>query len=311
MPAPSALHTNARLSQLSVEYSNPEYIWNQLFPVVKVNKRSDLYTVYNKESKFRVYDDYVNANSSPNQVDWNVSTDNYSVRSHALADYVSQEEQDNADVPIQPMVDTNDFLNSLLDIAQEQRVATKTFTVANYGTNKVTLSGTGQWGQSADDPIGSMLTAVESCFVRANVIVMGQAVWEIYRKLPEILDAVKASSRFQTNSGGLATQDEIANLFGVQKVLVGRARVLTNKEGQTNAYARLWGKHAVAMYVAPSIGIKTLTFGATFSESLRQTQTMFDPTKGEKGSTYVKVAWNSDEKIIAADCGYMIENAVP
>ena len=57
-------------------------------------------------------------------------------------------------------------------------------------------------------------------------------------------------------------------------------------------------------------GIKTITFGATFSETRRQTQRDFDPKRGVKGAHYLKVAWNSDEKVIASDLGYMIENAV-
>jgi len=30
-----------------------------------------------------------------------------------------------------------------------------------------------------------------------------------------------------------------------------------------------------------------------------------------KGAHYFKVAWNSDEKIIASDAGYFIQDAVP
>jgi hypothetical protein len=44
---------------------------------------------------------------------------------------------------------------------------------------------------------------------------------------------------------------------------------------------------------------------------LRATYTEFDGKRGIKGANYIKVAWNSDEEIIANDLGYMIVNAVP
>ena len=36
----------------------------------------------------------------------------------------------------------------------------------------------------------------------------------------------------------------------------------------------------------------------------------FDPKRGVKGAHYIKVAWNSDEKIVASDLGYFIQDAV-
>ncbi|MDH4101731.1 MAG: hypothetical protein OEV28_14295, partial [Nitrospirota bacterium] len=206
----------------------------------------------------------------------------------------------------------NDFLNMLLDVAQEKRVADIVFTAASYPTgNKVTLSGTGQWSDPASNPINDIQNAIEGCFMRANTLIFGIDTWLKLRQHQKILDAVKAATRLQGSSGGgLVTQSEVAGLFDVERVLIGRSRYISTKEGQTPTYTRLWGKHAAALYVAPSPGIKTITFGATFSETNRITMRDFDPKRGVKGAHYLKVAWNSDEKVIASDLGYMVENAV-
>ena len=131
-----------------------------------------------------------------------------------------------------------------------------------------------------------------------------------FRALPEVLDAVKGATRFQGSPGGLATKTEVASLLEVDKLLVGRARYNTSKEGQTASYSRLWGKHMAALHVVKNPGIKSITFGLTISEMLRQTQRDFDKKRGVKGAHYFKVAWNSDEKVIASDLGYFIEDAV-
>ena len=316
MPEPRQLHVDYVLSNLSVKYRNEQMIWPQVMPQVKVDMRSNKFDKYNKDDSFKLVDDKIGPKSLPNEVDWGITQDNYSVKDHALGDWLAQEAIDNADNPLSPEIDTNDFLNLLLDIAQEARVSSIVFPATPSTTypsgNYTTLSGTSQWGQSADDPIGNLLTAIESCFYRANTIVMGVDVWMVFRKLQEILDAVKGSTRYQGSPGGLATIDECKGLFEVDNWLVARGRYITSKEGQTSTYGRIWGKHVAALYVEPGdVGLKTVTFGKTFSEMLRQTQRDFDAKRGVKGAHYFKVAWNSDEHVICSDLGYMIQNAVP
>jgi hypothetical protein len=316
MPEAGQLHVDAVLSNLSIRYRNEEMIWPKVMPQVKVEKRSDKFEKYTKDDSFRLVNDQIGPKALPNEIDWSVTQDNYSVKDHALGDWLAQESIDNADNPLQPEIDTNDFLNLLLDIAQEMRVANVVFPASPSSTypsgNYVTLSGTSQWGGAAHDPIGNLLTAIEGCFVRANTVVMGADVWMVFRKLQPILDAVKGSTRYQGSPGGLATIEECKGLFDVQNWLVGRGRYISSKEGQTATYARIWGKHVAALYVDPAnTGIKTITFGKTFSEMYRQTQRDFDSKRGIKGAHYFKVAWNSDEHVIAPDLGYMIQNAVP
>ena len=311
MPEPRMLHIDRELSNLSIKYRNEDMIWPFLLPEIKVGKRSDKFYKYAKEDSYKVVDDKIGPKSLPNEVDWAISTDNFSVKDHALGDWLPQETIDNSDNPIQPDVDTNDFINMLLDVAQEQRVSALVFAAGTYPTgNKVQLSGTAQWGGSADNPINDVITAVETCFVRANTLVFGAEAWFKFRQLPEILDAVKSSTRQQSTPGGLATAPEVAALFEVERIIVGRSRYITTKEGQTATYARLWGKHCAALHVKPNPGIRSITFGGSFVETRRQTMRDFDPKRGVKGAHYIKVAWNSDEKVIASDVGYFIQDAV-
>ena len=311
MPEPTNLHVDAIMTNLSVKYRNEAMLWRGILPELPVGKRSDKYFTYNKEDSFMLADDVIGPVAMPNQIEWGVSSANYSVTDHALSTWLSQEAIDNADSPIAPELDTNDFLNLALDIAQEKRVVDLVFAAATYPTaNKVVLSGTGQWSGSADDPIGDLVTAIETPFVRANTLVFGQEAWIIFRKLPEVLDAVKGATRFQGTPGGLATAAEVANLLEVDNIYVGRARYNTAKEGQTASYSRLWGKHCAALHVVKNPGIKTVTFGVSFTETRRQTQRVFDVKRGVKGAHFFKVAWNSDEKIIASDLGYFIQDAV-
>lgn len=314
MSEPSNLHIDTYLSNFSKAWKNEALIWDQLLPVVPVGKRSDKYVVLDKSVAYREADDMLGPNALPNEIGISYSDDNYSVESHGLADWLAQEHLDNADAPIQLEMDVVGNLSDTLDLTQERRVAAKVFAAATYPSgNKVQLGGSPstQWGSAGDAPITDVQTAVETCFMRANTLVFGLDAWLVFRRLPEIVEAVKAiaPSAAPVTSGFVSLSD-VATLFEVPRVLVGRARVNTAKQGQTASYARVWGKHMAALHVGPSAGIKTITFGKTFSTQPKLTYRDFDGRRGEKGSHFFKVAWNSDEKIVASDLGYFIEDAV-
>lgn len=311
MPEARTLHVDKILSTLSVQYRNEDMIWREVMPLLPVGLRSDKFFKYTKEDAYRQYDDKVGPKSLPNEVDWGVGTDNYSVKDHALSEWVPQEAIDHADAPIKPEIDTNDHINMCLDVAQEKRVVDVVFAASTYPTgNKVQLSGTSQWSGAADNPIKDLQDAIEGCFMRANTLVFGIDAWLVFRRLPEILDAVKSTTRYQGSPGGLATASEVAALFEIERILIGRSRYITTKDGQTATFARLWGKHCAALHVKPMPNIKTITFGATFVEQDRLTYREFDGKRGVKGAHFFKVGWNSDEKIIASDLGYFIQDAV-
>ncbi len=309
MPPTNELHVDSILTSLSIKYSHEMFIADEVLPMVNVTKRSDKYFVY-KKSSFDLVATAVGPKAQPNEVDWDVGTDNYSVSDYALADYLPLEDISNADVPLNPRADTNEFLNEMLSLDREKRVADLVFAEGKYdASNKLQLAGGNQWGGGDDDPIANVQTAVEGCFMRANTLVFGWQAWLAFRQLPEVLDAVKSSSRMQDTPGGLAMREEIAKLFEVDNVLVGRARINTAKKGQAKVYGRVWGNKMAALHVRKGAGVKTITFGKSFTQMPRRTQTMMDVKRGSAGAEYIKVGYNCDEKIVAKDLGYLIYDA--
>lgn len=312
MGEPSDVHVDATLSNISIKYRNDDFIGLQIMPIVPVARRSDKYYVYDRDQAFRIDDDSLTPKGLPNEIDMKQTTENFSVDSHGLADWVPQEEIDNADAPLAPLSDATENLRDKLLLAHEKRIADQLQTAANYPSGyKVQLSGTDQWSDYTNsDPLGDLLTAVEGTFTRANVVSMGLDTWKILRAHPKVLDAVKASTRQQSTPGGFATPEEMITLLEIQTLLIGRARYNSAKRGQSGSYSRIWGKHCMAFYVEPSPGIRKASWGYTFSENRGTTFTMFDVKRGEKGATYVKDAWNEDSKIVGNILGYFIEDAV-
>lgn len=308
------VHIDQRLSRLSIQYKNDEFIWDQVLPVTKVGKRSNKYTVYNKRDTYKLVDDSVAPHAFPTEITESLSTDNYSVEDHALAQWVEREQVDEADAGILPLIDANNNVMRELHLQQEKRVADLVFKTSSYDAgNVLTLASNARWDKAAGDPIANIEDQMAKCFMTPNTLVFGFEVWLALRRHPKILDAVKQSTRQagQTNStGGLAMPREIMELFGVSKILVGKARYDSANPGQSANYQRIWGKSMAALYVGPTMGEKVITFGKTFCETQFLTYRTVDGMRGVKGSYYVKVGWNSDQKIVAKDVGALISTAI-
>lgn len=312
---PNDVHIQQALNDISIKYTNAETIWRDVMPVKKVDKRSDKYYIYDKANAFQQFDDTLAPNAIPNEAQWKLSSDNYSVVDHGLSSWIPLETVENADDPLDPAGEEVENLSEALENRQEVRVANKVFSAASYPTgNKVTLSGTSQWSDYTNsDPLATIEDAIDSLIVTPNVLVLGTDTWRVMRRHPKVAAKIFPLGGNASVAGSSATLlqfQEYLSDFGIEKVLVGRRRVNTANPGQTPTFARAWGKHAALLKVAPNPGIKTLTFGLTFVESDRTVYQEVDRKRGVKGSLFTKVSWNSDEKIIASDVGYFFENAV-
>jgi hypothetical protein len=76
--------------------------------------------------------------------------------------------------------------------------------------------------------------------------VIGKQVWNQLRWHPDLIDTIKWTQR------GVLTEDLVASLLGVDRLLIGRALVTTTPEGTAEAsvtYSRIWGKAALFLYV--------------------------------------------------------------
>ena len=52
-PTRNDVHLNAALTNISIAYKNPSYIAEQVFPVVRVQKQSDYYFIFDAGAWFR------------------------------------------------------------------------------------------------------------------------------------------------------------------------------------------------------------------------------------------------------------------
>ena len=315
MPQPTAtdVHVDAILTNTSVAYIQKadDFIAAKVFPTVPVQKQTDKYFTYTKNDWFR--DEAQKRGPSTESVGsgYGVSTAAYACDVFALHKDVSDQIRANADMPLDMDRDAALFITQRLLLKQEIQWVTDAFATSVWGTD---LTPTNLWSDfTASDPINDVevgkRTILSTTGFLPNTFVMGYQVWEKLRNHPDFIDRIKYSG------GRVVTEEIVAQLLGVDRVLVAKAIKATNVEGETAAYSFVHGKHALLAYVQPSPSLLMPSAGYTFpwqgvSQGLGQNIGIKRIPNPLKESTRVEGQVAFDNKIVATDLGYFFSGAV-
>lgn len=310
---PSAVHVDATLSNISVQYKNGEYIGELLMPPVPVPKLSDKYFMYDKRNRLAYPDDNIGARGDANEVNETRSILNYSCQPYGYKNFVDALTLANEDAPLNEMVDLVEAIAEGIAFRRELRIALKLTTAANYPTaNKQTNTGSGQWDSAAGgDPVADLQAARAALWTgRGPGKICAWSSLEVYNVLarhPKVLDLFK----YGGTAPGLATPTMIAQFFGFDDYFIGEARQDTANDGQAaGVYARIWGKFFGVARVATRPSLRNAAFGYTMRFGDVRTDQWFDLAKGQQGAYYARVSVNEDHNVVAADTAYLITSPI-
>lgn len=312
-PTQSDVHVDAILTNISVAYFNNEqnYIASRVFPNIPVEKQSDKYFIYTKADWFRDEAEK-RADSTPSVGSgFTVSTTSYFCDVYAIHKDIGDQFRMNADAPIQPDAEATRFVTQRLMLRLEKQWATEFFATSVWGTD-ITL--TNKWSDYVNsDPISDIETGKEAILSSTgympNTLVMGYQVFRQLQHHPDIID------RFKYTSSQVITEEILARLFGVDRILVARTIQNTGLEGETAAYSFVHGKHALLCHVAPTPGLLTPSAGYTFtwrgiSGGLGQPIAMRRFRQEEIKSDRIEGEIAFDNKVVATDLGYFFNLCV-
>lgn len=306
----NAFVINNELTAVSLAYMNKRHIADKIFPRVPVSTASFKYEVYPKESFFTVPETLMGRKGSANEVDLKSKEETASVKPHGLKEYVPY-----ADIEAAQQVGKTDptekvtlQVSNLLSLSREKRVADKFNNAANFGGSQI-LSGASQFNATGSDPIKTICDAIDSMIVAPNKAVTSRLAMSALVRNPAIVKAYNANS----GDSGIVPYSYIAELFGLDEILVGDALINANKKGQAVSLTGVWGNIFALYYTDPLADLQSggLTFGLTGEYVERQVFETDDANKGTgKGSKLIKVEEQVEELIIAPDCGYLLKNVI-
>jgi hypothetical protein len=317
MPQPSinSVHVDAILTNISVAYLQKQdnFIADKVFPVVAVDKKSDKYFTYTKNDWFRDEAQRRADGTESAGSGYNLSTGTYSADVWAFHKDVGDQTVANADAPLNPLREATEFVTHRLLLRKELQFVSDFFTTGVWGTDITGVSGTPSTGEvkqwsdySASDPINDIesakATILSNTGMEANTLVLGYDVFRQLKNHPDLVDRIKYTSS-QT-----ITEDMLARMFDLDRVMVAKAVKATNNEGATGAYGFAYGKSALLCHVASAPGLLTPSAGYTFSwtgvsggigSTIGVSSFRMESLKAER----VEAEMAFDNKVIGSDLG--------
>lgn len=307
MVDPKQVTVDSALSTLSQQFKNAALIGEQVAKVVPVAKESGKYFIYGKEA-FKLVSTLRMDGTQSNEIHQKLSLGSYSCEEHSLSDIVTDRVRKNADLPINPDLDTTDLLTNLILLRLEYEIAAKMVATANYtNSNYSTLSGTTQW---SDYTNSTPLTNIKSAKavvrkligMEANSIILGGDVAETLSLHPDIKELRKYTDPNLLTDAGLPPK-----ILGL-KVLEGKATQDIAYEGQTSVMSYIWGKHAIIAYIPDRVGVKSLAPWVTMRVTgYRETRKWREEKR--KGDM-IEVSDMFDVREIADECAYLYAAAI-
>ena len=325
MPQPtiSNVHVDAILTNVSVAYMQQaqNFIADKVFPVVPVDKKSNKYFTYAKNDWFRDEAQRRAPGTESAGGGYTLSTDSYSADVWAFHKDVDDQTLANADSPLNPLREAAEFVTSRLLLRREVQFVTDFMAAGVWGTTASGISSASPstneftyWSDYANsDPIetieGAKATILSTTGYEANTLVLG---YEVFRKLknhPDVID------RYKYTTANVITEDMLARLFGVDRILVAKSVKATNAEGAAGAYGFNFGKAACLLHVAPNPGLMTPSAGYIFAwtgvsgglgSTIGTSQFRMESLK----SSRVEAEVAFDNKVVATDLGYFMTTAV-
>lgn len=298
------------LSTVAQGYKNAELIGSALFPYVPVGQRGGKIVTFGKED-FMLYATGRSPGAATKRVQFGYSGSSYALESHSLEGLVPQELMQEAEaVPgINLATTAIAKVQAIIALRLEKAQADLATNAANYAaSNKTSLSGTSRWSDltsGVSDPIADIEVAKDA--VRQQIgrepdtVTLGASVLVKLRQHPKVIDRIKYTGR------DVPTLELLASLFGVQRVLVGKAVTATD----AGVFSDVWGKSVVVAYTA----MGTLadqgqpTYGYTYR--LGGYPMVEQPYLDRNTKSWVYPVTDEVAPVIAgASAGYLISTAV-
>ncbi len=291
-------------------YQNKKLIADQVMPI-KVLDGPELAFKYYERTKgdaFTATDTHVGRTSAPNIIHLSGEEKTGACVPHGLQDIVPKEDIDQIKNK-ERFVNTHlEYLMNQVLLGREMRVAGIVQNTSNYGDSLThTYEAAEGIGASGFDIVAVLLEWLDKPLARPNIIGMGYNVYTKLRTDPNVLKALYPSS----NGSGVATKQQLCDLFEVNDILVGKARVNTSKNAKNLQLERCWGNNIWGHYQEPLSNLKDgIAWGMTAQVGERYAAVIDAPNKGLKGSEIIKAGFYQKEVVVGKDAGFLLKNVI-
>ena len=312
MAEPYTVHVDSALTDFAVaHFMEPNaYVARRAFPAVPVAKQSDKYFVWSRADLLRAEAQKRAAGTRAVQRTFAATKAQYFCDVWAIASAISEQDAKNADPGLNLEENKLKGLVQDIHIREEVEFATVAF-ASSWGTNGAPSV---TWENAASYPLRDIATGVRTIQYNTgripNKLVVGAETW-----FSGLLNHSDIIDRLPDNAPRIATPGFIANLLGLNEVVIATAGYNTATEGATASYSSILGDSALLLYVDPNPSPGVATAGATFvwsglegSQDGIRVQREFIPREDAMPELTVESAFVP--KIVASELGYYLYTCI-
>jgi len=263
-PTKADIHVNRPLTNISIAYLQDQknFVADKVFPIVPVDKASDLYYEYDKGDFFRSDAKRRAPGTESAGSGFRVSpSGSYNCR-QPLSEHIDVSDQDrsNQDEVIDLDRDATLLVTQRMLLKREMEFADKFFKEGIWSHDVAPAT---KWNVAASDPVKDITDEIDTIEngtgFKPNVILASPKIFRTLKNHPDVKD------RYKYTQKGIVTQEMLAEIFEVEKFLVPGAVKNTAKEGKTASMSRVYGDYLLLCYSAPSPGIMMPSAGYIFA----------------------------------------------
>jgi hypothetical protein len=200
-----------------------------------------------------------------------------------------------------------------LAMAREIRVANIIMGSGNYATGCTSaLTSTARWdvspATSTADPVKDIAITAQTAVGVAtsfNALVASTPVLKYLRTHAKVIAAAGASA-----SARIIGYQELANLFGLDYIIEGKAKVDSAGNTGTASYGYVWGKGCALLKIKPGVSRDELSFAKTFRHTDLSFREDMDMQRGVRGVEWLIGTHEDAEIVVAADSGYLLDTVI-
>lgn len=299
------------LANVSLGYFPSGFIADQVLPRIEVVQDSGKLGQYG-HAHLRVENTIVGGDGKYREVNvTSRSTTNYLIESHGLSGTVTESDYRNVQKPFDAEKDKTIGLTSILAIGKEKSLA-DTLSDTAVVTQNVTLAGNQQFSSVlTSDPLDRFKTARATVKSGSGELVDTAIMsWEVKNVLkyhPQLLDVLG----YKNNRPGGLTDQELADVLEVRRLLIGSASYNSAKEGQTAVFAPIWGKHIIFGVLPTTAQLYQTSLGYLMTHPGRANRRVFkSPTSNPPNGSLILVDDAYDMLVTTVGAGYLIKDAI-
>lgn len=284
-PDGSDVYVNTPLTNISIAYQQAPGLFfaDQVFPRVPVQRQGDLYWKYDKGDWFRSVAGLRAPATESAGGGWEVSTDSFYCDVYAVHKDVDDQARANATGAFNLDRDATQWVTRQLLLKRDQLFSSTYFTTSVWtgstgvgngadgndivgadtpGTNQVV-----QWDRAGSDPVGDVRTQTTGMLEKTgylpNVMLVSPRVYDALLDNASILDRIRYAAG--PGNPAIVSQQVLAQLFGVERVVVARSIENTAAHGATDSMGFIVGKHAALLYSNPTPSLLQPSAGYIFA----------------------------------------------